>query len=466
MKSMKLKIFNYLWAASMLFTFSAFGQQTTDQDLSGPLTLEECVQYALENNYTLQSTRLQEAIAETQVGETRAIGLPQASISAGVNYNYEIQKAFLPNAIFGPDTTSNEPFDPEGFTPVQFSPKYDGNASFTVSQLLFDGSYFVGLQAAKTLRELRQKESNQSEIATVAQVTKAYYTVLINQQRAELVDANIEQLNRLYSDTKALNENGFAESIDVDRVQVNLNNTRTEKNKLERGITYALNLLKFQMGMPLSNEISLVGNVEALLLNIDEYLAPINSFDYNQRIEYRILATNRELTGLELKNNKISHLPRLSANFRYGYNTGVNEFDQLGNFSQNWLSFGAIGVSLQWNLFTGLSRSYKMEKNRIQLDQLNIQKEQLENSIDLEINQLTDNLKSLKEELEIQDDNRKLANKVFEQSQIKYNNGVGSSTELIESETSRKAAETNYFNTLYDAVITQIELEKALGTLY
>ena len=465
MKSMKLKIFNYLWAASMLFTFSAFGQQTTDQDLSGPLTLEECVQYALENNYTLQSTRLQEAIAETQVGETRAIGLPQASISSGINYNYEIQQQFIPNS-FVLLLNPNAGLDPEGQSPAAFITKYSGDANFSVSQLLFDGSYFVGLQAAKTLRELRLKESNQSEIETVESVTKAYYTILINQERAQLVDANLNQLEKLLSDAQALYDNGFAENIDVDRIQVNLNNTKTEKNKLDRGIAYAKNLLKFQMGAPLNQDITLAGDVDALSLNIAEYLNPISVFDYRQRIEYEILNTNEQLTQLDLKNNKITHLPTLSANFRYGYNTGVNEFDQLGNFTNNWLSFGAVGVSFRWNLFTGLSRSYKMEKNRIQLDQLDIQKRQLESSIDLEINQLKDNMRSFKEELDIQDDNRKLANKVFDQTQIKYNNGVGSSTELIESETARKTAETNYFNALYDAVITKIELEKALGILY
>ncbi len=449
--------------AYISFSYVGLAQQiNTDQALS----LEECVQYALENNYNLRSTRLQEGIAETQVGETRAQGLPQASIRSGINYNYEVQKAFLPNAIFGPDTTSNEPFDPDGFTPVQFSPNYDGNASFSVSQLIFDGSYFVGLQAAKTLRELRQKESSQTEIETVEAVTKAYYTVLINQERSQLVDANIKQLEELLGDTKALNENGLAEGIDVDRVQVNLNNTKTEKNKIERGLNYAFDLLKFQMGLPLSEDISLSGDVKNLSLNVTDYSAQIEQFNYEQRVDYRILKTNKELNELDLKNNKATHLPKLSANFSYGYNTGVNEFSELWDFNDNWLSFGAVGISLQWDLFTGLRRSNLMQRNRIQIEQIEIQKQALESSIDLEIKQLQDNLRSAKESLEVQDDNRKLANKVFDQSQIKYNNGVGSSNELIEAETARKTAETNYYNALYDAVITQIELEKALGTLY
>lgn len=425
-----------------------------------PLSLEECVQYALENNYNLRSTRLQEGIAETQVGETRALGLPQVSLNSAWDYNYELQQQLTDVSQFSQDVPAGTE------APIAFGRNYTANAALSASQLLFDGSYFVGLQAAKTLRELRVKETNQSEIETVEAVTKAYYTVLINRERATLLDANIAQLEKLLSDTRALNENGFAENIEVDRIQVNLNNTRTEKNRIKQGLDYAKELLKFQMGLPLSNQIELSGDVKDLSLNAESFLGDLNDFNYDKRVEYRILQTNKELTGLDLKNNKATHLPKLTANFSYGWNTAGDDFDQLFKFNERWFDFGTIGVGLQWNLFTGLRRSNLMQRNRIQLEQLEIQQESLKSSIDLEIKRLRDNLRIAKENLEVQNENRQLANRVFTQSQIKYNTGVGSSIELIEAETSRKTAETNYYNALYDAVITRIELEKALGTLY
>ncbi|MBK6264291.1 TolC family protein [Marivirga sp. S37H4] len=449
--------------AVSLFSNSGNAQE---MDTSKPLSLEECVAYALENNYNLRSTRLEEAIAETQVGETRSMGLPQAKFQSNLNYNYEVQKAFLPNALFPEDPNNPNPPDPEGFTAVQFSPTFDGNASFSVSQLLFDGSYFVGLQAAKTLRDLRRKESNQSEIEIVEAVSKAYYLVLINLERKELVNANLKQLEKVLSDTKAQYESGFAERIDVDRIQVSLNNIITENNSINRNLAYSYDLLKFQMGIPVSNEITLSGDLSSISFRAEEYLGTENEFDYEDRSEYNILKVNEELAGLDLRNNKATHLPRLSANFSYGWNTGANNTSEFFDFNDRWLSFGVVGVSLQWDLFTGLNRSSKMQKNRIQLEQLGIQKEQLENSIDMEIMQLKGNLESANESMEVQKQNMELAQSVYDQTQEKYKVGVGSNTELLDAEIASKEAQTNYYNALYEAIISKIELEKALGILY
>jgi outer membrane protein TolC len=427
-------------------------------EINNPMSLEECVNYALENNRNLKTTRMEEAIAETQVGETRSMGLPQVKLQTGMNYNYEVQKAFLPNEILG----NPEP----GFTPVQFSPEYDGNAAFSVSQLLFDGSYFVGLQAAKTLRELRQKESNQSEVQTVEAITKAYYLVLITEERLKLLDANQEQLERVLNETKALYENGFAEKIDVDRINVNYNNIQTENNKAKRSFDVSMDMLKFQMGMPINSPLELSGSISNLTLDADEYLNKSENFDYRERSEYSILQVNQDLANLDLRNNKATHLPKLYANFNYGWNSGVNSASELFNFNNNWLSFGAVGVSLQWDLFTGLNRSSKMEKNRIQIEQIEIQKDQLKSSIDMEIKRAKDDLKSAKESMDVQKQNMELALSVYEQVETKYKNGMASSRELLDAETSKKEAETNYYSSLYDAVIAKIELEKALGILY
>ena len=454
MKSMMLNKIRIFCAVAFFMPISILAQE----EITKPMSLEECVNYALENNRNLKTTRMEEAIAETQVGETRSMGLPQVKFQSGMNYNYEVQKAFLPNEILG----NPEP----GFTPVQFSPEYDGNAAFSVSQLLFDGSYFVGLQAAKTLRELRQKESNQSEVETVEAITKAYYLVLITEERLKLLDANQEQLERVLKETKALYENGFAEKIDVDRINVNYNNIQTENNKAKRSFNVSMDMLKFQMGMPINSPLELSGSISNLTLEAEEYLNKSENFDYRERSEFSILQVNQDLANLDLRNNKATHLPKLYANFSYGWNSGVNGTSELFDFSNNWLSFGAVGISIQWNLFTGLNRSSKMEKNRIQIEQIEIQKEQLKSSIAMEIKKAKDDLKSAKESMDVQKQNMALAQSVYEQIETKYKNGLASSRELLDAETSKKEAETNYYSSLYDAVIAKIELEKALGILY
>jgi outer membrane protein TolC len=437
-----------------------------DLDFEKPLSLEECVQFALENNKDMRVTRLEEAIAETQVGETRSLGLPQVKFQSAINYNYQVQRAFLPNALFPNDDPNAPPRDPEGFTPVAFTPALDGNASVSVSQLLFDGSYFVGLEAAKTLRDLRKKESTQSEIETVSAVSKAYYLVLVNLERLELGQANQKQLEKVLADTKAQYEGGFVEKIDLDRIQVNLNNILTENDRVLRSLSYSYDLLKFQMGIPISSEISLADDLSEVSLDASEYMDSENDFSYENRIEYSVLQVNEELAQLDLRNNKATQLPKLYANFNYGFNTGTNNYDELFNFSDRWFSFGAVGVSLRWDLFTGLNRASKMQKNRIQIEQFGIRKEQLENSIDMNIAQLKGNLASAKQSMEIQNQNMDLAQSVYDQTQIKYKNGVGSNTEILDAETALKGAQTNYYNALYEAIISKIELEKALGILY
>ena len=446
----------FVCVLAILMPMGILAQEESTKSMS----LEECVNFALENNRNLKSIRLEEAIAETQVGETRSMGLPQVNLQSGLNYNYQIRQAFLPNSFITGDPNS------EGFTPIAFSPQYDGNAVVSVSQLLFDGSYFVGLQAAKTLRELRQKESNQSEVATVEAITKAYYLVLITEERLKLLNANKEQLERVLNETKALNENGFAEKIDVDRIMVNYNNIQTENNQAQRSYDYTMDMLKFQMGMPLKTNLSLAGSIAHLTMEVGEYLSKTENFNYQERSEYSILQTNQDLANLDLKNNKATHLPKLYANFNYGYNSGANSISRLTEFNSNWFEFGAVGFSLNWDLFTGLNRSNKMEKNRIQIEQIELQKAQLMSSIDMEIKQSKDNLQAAKESLDVQLQNKELALSVYNQVEIKYKNGLASSLDLLDAETAKKQAETNYYSALYDAVIAKIELEKALGILY
>ena len=275
MKSRMLNKIRFFCALAILMPMGIMAQE----QMTKPMSLEECVNYALENNRNLKSTRLEEAIAETQVGETRSMGLPQVKFQTGVNYNYEVQKAFLPETFVNPQG------NPENSVAAPFGVDYDGNANFSVSQLLFDGSYFVGLQAAKTLRELRQKESNQSEVETVEAITKAYYLVLITEERLKLLSANQEQLEQVLEETKALFENGFAEKIDVDRITVNYNNIQTENNKAKRSYAVSMDMLKFQMGMALKSPLELSGNISTLNLEAGEYLNKTENFDYIERVE-------------------------------------------------------------------------------------------------------------------------------------------------------------------------------------
>ena len=444
------------YAVSLILVFTLFvGQIKAQEDAAGGYTLQECIDYALENNQNLINKAYDKELAETQVGETLSRGLPQVNVEAGVNYNFEPQKSLLPATMLDPNA-------PEG-SEVEFSfqQKYDGNIGLTLRQLIFDGSFFVGLEAAKTYRELSTKEYIKTEIDVVEAVSKAYYNALVTEERYALLQANLARLDTLLNDTKVMYENGFAEKIDVSRLKVQHNNLKVQVDNTAKLLELSRDLLQFQMGMPVSEEIILTDELAEVAFidpSVDE------DFSYNERIEYSQLQTNMALANLDLKNNKVQYIPTLYANFNYGYNTQTSESDQL--FKTNrWLNYGTTGLSLNIPVFDGLLKSNRIQKNKIQIRQIEKTFEQLENSIDLEIKQARVNMQNAIDQMGAQRENMELAEEIFNVTKIKYQEGVGSNLEVVEADTDYKEAQTNYYNALYEALVAKVELEKAYGQL-
>ncbi|WP_425391222.1 TolC family protein [Ekhidna sp.] len=431
---------------------------TVDAQERLDLTLDDCIKYALENNEQVKIKQLDREIAEAEVRKTISMGLPQANVNGGLNYNFEPQKSLLDPASFpggGGGTTED--------IEVSFQQKYDGNIGLGVDQLIFDGSYFVGLQAAKTYKELSTKEFQKSKIDIVEAVSKAYFNALIAEEQLELLEKNINRLDTLLNETREMYEAGFAEKVDVDRIRVNYNNLRVELSRSQQLKDISRKLLKFQMGLDLRQPIELLEDLEEVEVNTP--VVPSQNFEYNQRIEYSQLQTNRNLAYLDMKNNKVQYLPKLYARFGYGWNTAAASGSDLF-VSRRWLDNGAIGITASIPIFDGFLKSNKIQQNRLQVKQIENQMSYLEKSIDLEIEQSQISLNSQLETLEVQKQNVELAQEVYDISKIKYQEGVGSNLEVIDADASLKEAQTNYLNALYQAITSQIELKKALGTLY
>ncbi|MEM9895810.1 MAG: TolC family protein, partial [Bacteroidota bacterium] len=348
-------------------------------------------------------------------------------------------------------------------TPFALGQAYDGNVAFSIRQLLFDGSYFVGLQAARTYRELSAKDLVKVKIDVAESVTKAYYNALIAEERLTLLESNLSRLDTLLKETDQMYKAGFAEKLDVDRIRVNFNNVKVDLNRSKQLNDLSRKLLKFQMGVPLSRQIGLMDDLEDV--EVAESLSESSNFSYTDRIEISQLQTNENLAQLDLKNNRSQYLPKLYANFNYGFNTQAPNGSQLFE-GDRWLSFGAIGVTASIPVFDGFLKRNKIQQNRLQIKQLENQRGFLQKNIDLEIEESTINLSSYLETLEVRKQNLDLAQEVYDISKLKYQEGVGSSLEVVEADTSLKEAQTNYLNALYEAKTSEIELKKALGTLF
>lgn len=420
-------------------------------------SLDAAIQYALQNNENMKIAKVNTSDAESQVGETRADGLPQLNANFGYTNNTQIPVNIVPANVFDPTA-------PEGATAaIRFGVQHQGQFGVSASQMIWDGSFFIGLKAAKTLREKVLVDELKVEQDIKEMVAKAYYLVLVNQIRTELIDANIVTLDSTLRDTRALYENGFAEKIDVSRLQVQLNNLKAERSGVDQAITASKNLLKFTMGMPVENEISLTDKLDDFDFNYND--AEIEGFAIADRVELQQLEFLRRLAELDIKNTYSQYIPKVSFNAAWGRNTGNDQFGNLWNDQRQWFTNSNIGVNVSIPVFDGLRKKYTVERKKYQLETLNYQQSMLKNNLRQELLNSKTALDVNLERLSVQQDNIELAQEVIDVTRAKYSEGVGSNLELIDAEQSYKIAEVNYLTALYDAIVAKIDLDKALGKL-
>ena len=420
------------------------------------LTLDQCIDLAIENNENLKNAKLEEKISKALSREYLSVGLPQINFDGGLKYNHDVPKSLIDISRFMPGV-------PEGTEQeVSFGQDYDGRVDLFINQMIFNGSYFVGLSAAKELVKLSKKLTRRNEIDIVETVQKAYYTVLNTKKRIDLVNSNLDRLQNLLNEMKQLYENGFIEKLDVDRIQVAYNNLKSEKIKADRLYKLSNEILNFQVGLPVGTEVKLIGNLSEDIVNQFQY--NISDFDYSNRIEYSILKTDKNLKFYDLKNNRTQYLPQVYANYNYGYNTASSNYNLFFE-NDRWKSFGTLGLKVIIPIFDGFLKRSKINQSKFKIEQIENQMLFLERSINLQINQSIANYENTKESLKISKKNLELAQNVYNSTEIKYREGVGSNLELIDSNNSLKTAQNQYYNSLYESIIASIDIKKTLGTL-
>ncbi len=422
------------------------------------MTLQECIDYALKNNPVVQNAHLSHDMSKARVNEFLADGFPQLSAFADLGNNFKIPTTFIPAQIFDPSAPEGE------LVGVQFGTQYNGRATVDLSQMVFSGSYFVGLKASKTYTELSRRDLAASEIDVIANVKKAYYSVLVNQDRLSLVDKNFGRLDSLLKQTRLMYESGFAEKIDVNRVQVSYNNILNAKRNSEFAVAVSYELLKFQMGMPMSEQLLLSDNLTNIELQVlsENYST---DFSYNNRVEYSRLLVSQQLIGLDIKNTKVQYLPSLDFYGQYGASYGTSLFNSFVAFGENWRSFGTYGLRLNVPIFDGLRKSYSVQQKRLQEKQVENSLGLVKNQIDMERSQSLAGLQKAIEALKSQKENVDLAEEVFRVSNVKYQQGVGSNMEVIDADAAYKEAQSNYIAALFDALMATVDVEKAHGKL-
>ena len=435
---------------------SPTGLATTGQTY----TLQQAIDLAIEKNVSIRNGLLDAKSADSRIREIKSSALPQVAASASLTDNLIIQKAFLSAKFANPNAAPDAPP-----VAIPFGVPYSGNATVSLNQIVYSAALNVGLRAAATYRELAQRNLAGSKVVVAEQVAKAYYGVLVSVERAKLLDYNIARLDTTLLQTQAMNKQGFVEKLDVQRLEVQANNLKAERQNVQNLIELSYTLLKFQMGLGINDEITLAEQLENR--NVDD-LRPLISADptfrYQSRIEYSTLETQIKLAELDMEVTQKGYYPTLSAFINYGYNSGRPAITQL--ITSPWLNFSTAGLSLQVPIFDGFLKRSQIEQKRYTLQKAQNSGELLRNSIDLQIRQSSITLNNGLQTLQTQKRNRDLATEIVRVTRIKYNSGVGSSIEVLNAEASLREAQTNYFGSLYDFLIAKVDQDKALGRLY
>ena len=440
----------FILSLAMIIVTNVKAQESKSANYS----LQQSIDYAIKNSPNYLNSELDLKNAEYRKKEITGLGLPQVTGSVDLKNYLELPTQLLPGQFFGAPAGT--------FIPVRFGTKYNSTAGINASQLIFSSDYIFGLKASTEFINLSKISVTRSKADLVSQVSKAYYTVIINRDRIKLLEANVVRLKKILDDTKAFNKQGFAELIDVERLEVQYNNLITEKDKTVRLIGLSETVLKFQMGYKLSDPITLS---DSLNINTDTFEELSSSkIDITKRPDYQLLKAQQSLLDIDVKRLKWGYMPTLAAYGAYQYNAQREKFDFLDT-EQQWFKIALIGATLNLTIFDGFQRHNKIQQAKISsLKNLNTIKT-IEQAGELEATVASISYNNAYSSVLVQKKNMILAQHVYDVAQKKYQGGVGTTLEIVNAETSLKEAQTNYYNAVYDMLIAKIDYQKAIGTL-
>lgn len=437
--------------AALGLTLPGFGAQAQSAPVKHELSVKQALDYAARNNVQVKNTLLDIQIQKQQNREVASAAYPQVSATGNFTDNLKLQTQLLPGEFF------NQPAGT--FVPITFGTKYVTTGSFDVSQILFDGQVFVGLQARKTSLQWKQKNAEITDETIRANVYKVYYQLVLSKTQIALLDANIGLIEKLKHDSQIMYENGFAEKLDVDKNDVQLTNLHTEKEKVLVSVANGYNGLKILLGIPVKDQLVLTDS-----LSDDEIRSEVlqnAAYSYEDRKDYQYLKLSRKLNEYNVKRYQYSKIPTLSAAFNYNRMNMENDF----KFSGEWFEASYIGLRISIPIFKGFGTNAKIRQAQLAVQQTDNQLENLKMTIDNEVETSKNTFRSSISIMDYQKKNMALAETVYNQTKKKYEVGTGSQTEINTAQTDLKTAQSNYISALYDAIVAKIDYLKAIGKL-
>ena len=460
-------------SSTLLVAFSIMLFKTKAQESkTNTFSLQQTIDYAYKNSPNYLNAENDILMAKYKRKEVLGLAMPQIGASVDMKNFMKIPTSVLPNfvspAVYGGLVQAGvAPYDPqklspEGYDPIaaNFGTTFQAQASASASLLVFSADYLIGLKATKEYISLMNINVTRTKTELVSQVSKAYYSVLVNKERIKLLDANVAKLEKLLNDTKAFNKQGFVEQIDVDRLEVAFNNLVTEKQKIERLIALSENVLKFQMGYTGQDNLVLTDS----LATTDNTEISATKIDAAKRSEYQLLESQQRLNTINVKRLKFGYLPTLVAYSSFSYSGQRNDLKYFTKENM-WYPTALLGGTLSLSIFDGFQRHYRIQQAKLDYKKGENNLKNLQLAIELEGASAAVNYNNAVASLQVQKRNLELAQNVYNVAQKKYEQGVGSNLEVINAQTSLKESQTNYFNAVYDMLVYKVDYLKATGSL-
>jgi outer membrane protein len=409
-------------------------------------------------------------VGEEKIWETKAIGLPQMSASGTYTHIFVV-----PEVSFGGTTLISDKREGERTfaavptgngtdsifqnyfpgDPIKLGVKDNATVNLNVSQLIFSGEYIVGLQATKVFYQISQN-SLQSTMADVKEsVANTYFLVLLMEQNKEILSKSLANVTKTLSDMKEMNKQGFIENTDLDQLELTVNTLENGIRSVNNQIAASYDLLKFQLGLPFENTITLTDKLEDVL-GLSE-IASITSkqFQVQNHITYKIME-NQEAAGvLNLKRQKSAYLPSLAAFYKHTENLKKADFD----FTMKDMA----GLSLNVPIFSSGMRNVMVQQREMELEKIRNAKSNVASGLELDFFNSRNTFNSAYDQFINEKRNIELTSRIYDKTLIKYKEGMSSSMDLTNAQNQYLNAQKNYFTALYTLLVSKNKLDKLLS---
>lgn len=458
----------YQYLKFQILILTALAVMPAADILATGFTLKQAQEYAIKNSYQVKNALADREIARKTIWETTAMGLPQ--ISGTINYQnmVDVPTMLMPDFItpavvgvnkglFGLDPIA--PVPETEFFPVQFGARHNADWGITATQLVFSGEYIVGLQASKIFYGLSEKALVRTQNEIMESVAKSYYLVLVAEESYKILQEMVINTAAIRREMEAMLEVGFIEDTDVDQMLLMEANLQNTLNNLSTQVEIANRLLKFQMGVNLSEPIELTDNLSDVM-NLDDVVQiMLKDFQPANNIDFQLMQSQEELAEMNLRRYNSSYLPSLAAFATYSKSAMRSKFN-IFDTEQDWFPTTIVGLSVNIPVFSSGMRMAQVSKARLEVEKARTLKIQVSEGLRLNYQQSLLNLRTAHDIYLTEKKNLELSEKIYYKTTIKYREGVATSLELTQVQNQYLATQSNYFRAMADMLNAKAELMK------